>query len=169
LEPAYPLALTTSQHALIGETVEILGMTDHIMMETVKPLDQHAVSRMRGGNVPTVISIWAKAVRGATAETDLLKLVDFTERERKEIADARNDFIHGLFIGNYVSAGYVSPGYQTTSVVPFRSGKGPRQTSELEALRERAALVSCVVAHIDHRLKSNDPSPWLDRVKPLLT
>jgi hypothetical protein len=37
------------------------------------------------------------------------------EREIKEVAKDRNDFIHALFAGDYAAAGYMGPGYQTTS------------------------------------------------------
>jgi len=167
MEPALAPQLTKDQHVLLGELVEILGMTDGMMITTVHHFNPQAAAAMRGAFIPTFIRTWARAVRGSTVDADLLKLVVFVEKKMKEIADARNDFIHGLFVGDYVSAGYVNPGYQTTSAVAFRSGER-RQTNELPDLRERAALVSCVVAHIDHCIKSNDPSRWLDRVKPLL-
>ena len=47
MEPASPLQLTAEQHRLIGEMVEILGWTDHTMIETVERLDQQTADRMR--------------------------------------------------------------------------------------------------------------------------
>jgi hypothetical protein len=168
MEPAYSLMLTKDQHALVGEIVEILGITDHIMMETVKPLDPQAAEDMKGiVNVAKFVSPWANAVRGYTSVPDLLKLVDFAVQERIDIADTRNDFIHVLFVGNIFAPGYVEPGYQETSAIRFRTGK-PRSTNELPNLRARAAMLSCVVAHTGHCIKSSGPSAWLDRVRPLL-
>jgi hypothetical protein len=168
MEPAYPLALTKDQHVLIGEIVEILGITDQIMMETVKPLNQQAVDGMKGeSNAEKFVSPWAETVRGRTSEPDLFKLIDFAVKERVDIAETRHDFIHAQFVGNIFSPGYVNPGYQETSAIRFKTGKR-RSTNELPDLRERAAMLSCVVAHIGHCIKSSGPSPWLDRVRPLL-
>ena len=159
MEPAYPLVLTDQGHALVGEMVEILGLTDHVMIETVARLDQSAVDKMkRSTNVPYAVAIWAYAVKGwayaiggRTNSPDVSKLVDIAVRERKEIAEILNDFIHSLFTRDFVA------------------GK-TRTTSELQALRDRAATLSCLIEHIDHCAMDGDhgPSPWLERLRPLL-
>lgn len=168
MEPAYPLQLTKDQHVLIGEIVEILGQCDHIMIQTIIPLDQQAANEMKQSlNVKNLVSPWTNTIRSRTCSRDVLKLIDFTVRERKEIADARNDFIHALITGDYVAPGYVQPGYQATSAIRFKTGKA-RPTSQLQDLRDRAAMLSCAVAHIGHCINSSDPSPWFDRARSLL-
>jgi hypothetical protein len=147
MEPPYPLVLSDLGHTLIGETVEIIELADHIMIETVARLDQPAADRMkRSTDVKYSIAMWSYAVKGCNKSPDVAKLVDLAVRERKEIAENRNDFVHSLSTGHYVA----------------------RSISELEALRDRAATLSCLIAHIDHCLKSSDPSPWLETISPLL-
>jgi hypothetical protein len=145
MEPAYPLVLTDQGHALVGEMVEIIELADHTMIETVGRLDEPAADRMkRSTDVKYSIATWSYAVKGCNKSPDVAKLVDLAVRERKEIAENRNDFVHSLSTGGYAA----------------------RSISELEALRDRAASLSCLIAHIDHCMKSGDPSPWLERVRP---
>ena len=77
--------------------------------------------------------------------------------------------LYALFTGTFaVVLGHMAPGYQTTTVAGISTG-ATRSTSEIQELRDRAAMLSClVVAHIDHCMKSDDPSPWLDGVRSLL-
>jgi hypothetical protein len=64
MKPACPLALTTEQHTLIGETVEILGWTDHTMIETAERLDKQIADRMRRSTtVPHAVAHWAYAIK----------------------------------------------------------------------------------------------------------
>jgi hypothetical protein len=96
------------------------------------------------------------------------RLVDLAAKERNRIAIDRDDFIHALFTGKFAAVlGHMAPGYQTTKVAGISTG-ATRSASEIQELRDRAAMLSCLVAHIDHCMKSDDPSPWLDMVRPLL-
>lgn len=146
MEPAYPLVLTDLGHQLIGEIVEILELSDHIMVETVERLDPPAVERMkRFTDVNYSLAMWSYAVKGHVTSPDVKKLVDIAVREGKEIAGSRNDLVHSLSTGDYAA----------------------RSISELEALRDRAATLSCLIAHIDHCTMDDNrgPSPWLERLK----
>ena len=169
MEPASPLQLTAEQDRLIGEMVEILGWTDHTMIETAERLDQQTADRMRRSiTVPNAVAHWSYAIKNRqNIPSDMVRLIDIAATERKKIAEDRNDFIHALFTGTYAAPGYVAPGYQTTIATRIRT-EATRSTSEIQELRDRAATLSCLVAHIDHCMKSDDPSPWLDMVRSLL-
>src|ERR1700680_3611259 len=174
MEPAYPLVLTNQEHALIGELVEIMGLADDIMIRTVARLlnvDRPAANKIMGStNVRDNAAIWAHAIRNRINNPKVAAHVAIAEGEMKDIAEIRNDFIHALFTGDYAEPGYMAPGYQTTSATRIKSGK-TRPTSELQAARDRAATLSCLIAHIDHcTLQSGDrgPSPWLEKLGPLL-
>jgi hypothetical protein len=169
VNPASPLVLTTEQHALIGETVEILGWTDHTMIETAERLDKQIADRMRRSTtVPNAVAHWAYAIKNhQNIPSEIARLVDIADKERNKIAKDRNDFIHVLFAGDYAAPGVFQPGVQTTSAIRLRTGE-KRPTGELRELRDRAATLSCLIAHIDHCMKSSEPSPWRDTVRPLI-
>jgi hypothetical protein len=144
--------------------VEILGWTDHTMIETAERLDSSAADRMRRSTtVPTAVAYWSYAIKNRqNIPSELGRLVDLAAKERNRIAIDRDDFIHALFTGKFAAVlGHMAPGYQTTA-------GATRSTSEIQELRDRAAMLSCLVAHIDHCMKSDDPSPWLDMVRSLL-
>ena len=170
MEPASPLQLTAEQHRLIGEMVEILGWTDHTMIETAERLDSSAADRMRRSiTVPAAVAYWSYAIKNRqNIPSELGRLVDLAAKERNRIAIDRDEFIQALFTGAFaVVLGHMAPGYQTTTVAGISTG-ATRSTSEIQELRDRAATLSCLVAHIDHCMKSDDPSPWLDVVRSLL-
>lgn len=174
MEPATPLVLTTEQHAMIGELVEIMGQVDDIMIQTVGRLlnvDRAAAGKIMGSTrVEDNSAIWAHAIRNRISDTAIAELIAVAQKEIRDIAELRNDFIHALFTGDYAAPGYFEPGIQTTSATRIKSGK-TRSTSEIEAARNRAATLSCLVSHIDARMKAgggHGPSPWLERLGPLL-
>ena len=164
MEPASPLLLAAGKHRLLGEMAEILGWTDHAMIETAERLDSSAADRMRRSiTVPAAVAYWCYTIKNCrNTPSELGRLVDLAAKERNRIAIDRDEFIHALFTGKFaVVLGHLAPGYKTTT-------GATRSTSEIQELRDRAATLSCLVAHIDHCLKSDDPSPWLDMVRSLL-
>jgi len=171
MEPAIPLVLTQQEHALIGEMVEIVGQRDEIMIGTVTRLDQTAATKMKSEtNVVKFADIWANTIKNRISDTALLKLVDVARDKMKDVADIRNDFIHACFEEDYVEAGYVEPGYQTTSAKRIRTGL-KKPVSEIRDARHQAAKASCLVAHIDHCVEGSGrhgPSQWAKKIEPLL-
>jgi hypothetical protein len=87
------------------------------------------------------------------------------------VSDSRNDFIHAWFAPDYVEAGYVEPGYQTTSATRIKSGL-VRPVGDLTEARDRAAGLSCLMAHINYCIKKlsgcHGQSLWLERVEAFL-
>ncbi len=91
-------------------------------------------------------------------------------KEIEDFAKERNDFVHALFTGNYVSAGYASPGFQTTSARRSKTGR-LRPTTDLPVIRDRAARLSCLVAHVDYCIRqpaSATRSAWAQTVDEFL-
>ncbi len=167
MEPASPLLLAAGKHSLLGEIAEILGWTDHTMIETAERLDSSAADRMRRSfTVPAAVAYWSYAIKNRqNIPSELGGLVDLAAKERNRIARDRDEFIHALLTGQVaVVLGHMAPGYQTTTVAGISRG-ATRSTSEIQELRDRGAMLSCLVAHIDHCMKSDDPSPWLDVVR----
>jgi hypothetical protein len=175
MEPATPLVLTKDDHAFIGEIVEIMGQVDHTMVRTVGRLlsvDAAAAAKIMGSTrVADNSAIWAQVIRNrVTNQPEIAQLIAIAQGAISDMAELRNGFIHAIYSGDYVEAGYVKPGYQTTSAKRIKSGKR-RSTSELRGARDKAATLSCLVAHVDHLTKADGdraPSPWHERLAPLL-
>jgi hypothetical protein len=65
MEPAYPLALTQQDHALIGELAEIIGQIDSTMIETVAHLRNDPDARKKmGSGVASNLAVWGRDQKG---------------------------------------------------------------------------------------------------------
>ncbi len=85
-----------------------------------------------------------------------------------KIAQGRNDFVHAVF-------GWPGPDEDLgISRVPGKAGSGPviamrtrnrkmRPTSDLSLVRDEAARLSRMVAHVHWGLTGDEPSPWQDK------
>jgi len=155
MDPARPLVLTSEEHALLGELVEIMGLIESILAETAERFDPLAAANLRKATAKPQAALWAKVVRGQTSDPGLLAQINTAETEIEQVAEERNDFIHALFEGDYIDADYIEPGYQTTSAIRSKTGTS-RPVSDLEAIRHRAAALSCTLAQIDRAIS---PSP----------
>jgi hypothetical protein len=88
-----------------------------------------------------------KAIIGRVKDAQIAALLPDAEREIREVAEDRNDFVLALFEGDYVDAGYFEPGIQTTSARRSKTGKS-RSTDDLQGIRNRAAKLSCLIDQI---------------------
>jgi len=147
MKPARPLALTKDEHALLGELVEIMGLTEHMLIESVARVDAVAAGKIRKETATPQAALWAKAITGHAKNPKIAALIPVAQKELELVANERNDFIHALFTGDYAAPGYMAPGYQTTSATRSKTGKS-RPVSDLHAIRDRAAKLSCLIAQI---------------------
>jgi hypothetical protein len=143
---ARSLVLTKEEHALLGELVEIMGLIEHILAQSVAPFDSVAAGKIRQATAKPQAGIWANAIRGRAKDPTIAALIPVAEKEIEEVAKERNDFIHALFTNDYADD-YAQPGWQTTSATRSKTGK-TRPTSDLSAIRDRAAKLSCLIAQI---------------------
>jgi len=84
---------------------------------------------------------------GLVNNPQLAALLPAAEQEIREVAEDRNDFVHAVFEGDYVEAGYFEPGIQTTSARRSKTGKS-RSTGDLQGIRDRAAKLSRLIDQI---------------------
>jgi hypothetical protein len=146
MEPARPLVLTKEEHALLGELVEIMGLTEQMLIESAARFDAMAAGKIRQATATPQAALWAKAITGHAKDPKIAALIPVAQKELVAVADERNDFIHAIYTNDYVDD-YVEPGYQTTSVTRSKTGTS-RPTSDLQAIRDRAAKLSCQIAQI---------------------
>jgi hypothetical protein len=141
------LVLTRDEHAMLGELVEIMGLIESMLIKSAVRVDPVASRKIQNTAAGGLGRLWAKAISGRVSDAQIAALIPHAERELKEVAENRNDFVHALFEGDYVERGYVEPGYQATSARRSKTGK-TRPTSDLQSIRDRAATLSCLVEQI---------------------
>jgi hypothetical protein len=134
------------EHVLLGELVEMMGLTEAILVETADRFDPEAAAKIRKSTMqPHKAALWAKVAKGQTNDPKILAQIDAAKTEIEEVAKERNDFIHALFEGDYAAPGYMEPGYQENSAIRIKTGRR-RAVSDSPAIRDRAAALSCQVA-----------------------
>ncbi|MFC3324290.1 hypothetical protein [Mesorhizobium cantuariense] len=186
MEPAFKLLLSDDQHAVLGELTAILGQVDEILIRTVAKLlnvQRGTANRIMGSTkVSDNAGIWAEVIRAKTTDEDTLWLVTHTLAEIQIVSAARNDFIHawfqivqrgGAWADGVWKAGVWRDGvWGDKAVLEARRVKSdkPRPVSDLQAVRDQSARLSCLVAHIWHLLTQEPAieSPWLERLAPTL-
>jgi hypothetical protein len=147
MKPARPLVLTKEEHALLGELAEIMGLIKHMLGESAARFDPAASEEIRQlATGRRQATLWANAIRSRVNDPKIAALIPIVEKEIEDMAEERNDFIHALYTNDYVDD-YVEPGFQTTSVTRSKTGK-TRPSSDLQAIRDHAAKLSCLIAQI---------------------
>jgi hypothetical protein len=146
------LVLTKEQHTMLGELVEIMGLIESMLIKSAERVDPAASKKIRKATGGGLGRLWAKAIIGHVSDPQIKALIPEAKRKIKEIAEDRNDFVHALFEGDYVERGYVEPGYQTTSATRSRTDE-KRPTGDLHSIRDRAALLCCLVEQISNAVK----------------
>lgn len=183
--PAYSIPLTENDLILLGELTVILGQIDEEMVRTVSGLvmsDRPTAAKIMGSTaIANNSSIWAALIGIRSSDLDLLWLVDHAEKEIAEVSKGRNDFIHAFYREKLSFGGFIHTtsnelvelrpeSSKDTHAMRVRNSQN-RPISELPPLKERAARLSCLIAHIGHCLSPdaiNHPSPWLGRLAPTL-
>ena len=197
MDPAYQIVLSDAQLAILGEITVILGQVDEEMIRTVSGLinADRATTQvvMSSTRMETNSDIWSRLIGQRTKDLDILWAVAHAVTEFNPVQGGRNDFIHADFAvelpvtlpggaatlsiershetyrrpnGERVVMGFQGP----VVAKRIRSGK-KTPIAELQALRDRAARLSCLVAHIGwavspHGQGKLHTSPWRDRLVP---
>lgn len=182
---------------MLGELTAILGQVDDEMLGTVKELldvsYRTAATIMGSTKSETNAEIWKRVITEKIDAEKILPLLQHVKIESKAIAEGRNNFIHAVFeevhevkdgppeLGGSIVMRGISPrprrlNNPDTKARKVRTG-AYSDVSELPALRDRAANLSCYVAHIRLVVRElagferGDPerlTPWRDRLSPPL-
>ena len=181
MKPAYGMPLSKDQLALLGELTVIMGQSEDDMVALVAGLvhcDRGTASKIMGStNARTNSDIWATLIGERTNDARLLELVKHACAEMAAVQSGRNGFVHADFraafqFGNsWVTVrGGEDAEYEGAEVIATRIRDVKKRThvAELRSLRDRAARLSCLVAHITYCLAPHgrdhpDKSPWLER------
>ena len=179
MEPAFSLVMDDARHAKLGELTVILGQVDEILIRTVQnllKLDRQAANLVMGSSkVADNAGIWSEVIRNHTKDPDLLWLVTHALSEINAVSADRNDFVHawyerslGAWGGRFL--GWASGVWGGGRIVSRRvRNTKHRLVVEIDGVRDRAARLSCLAAHIDHLIQGkSEPSPWLERLAPSL-
>jgi hypothetical protein len=184
MDPAYQIPLPPKDLALLGELTAIMGQIDEEMTALVAILlqvDRDAANVIMGSSkVADNAAIWTNVIRNRSENEDLLWLVEHANSEIGKVSEGRNDFIHAVFENLLMPApvlydsrgfGFTQGGFRTIDVEARRVRKKKRRSvTELQSVRDQAARLSCLVAHITHLACGfpADSSAWLERLGPTL-
>jgi hypothetical protein len=184
--PAYSIPLTEKDLILLGELTVILGMVDEEMVVAVSGLiqaDRPTTAKIMGSTqIANNAAIWASLINLRCSNIDILWLVDHAQKEIAAVSAGRNDFIHAFYRERLPSGAYTYSSSnemvelrpetsENTHAMRVRNSQN-RPVSELATLHERAARLSCLVAHIGYKLaphgEGREHTPWLGRLLPTL-
>lgn len=186
MEPAYSIPLTDKDLATLGELTVILGQIDEEMVQCVSGLVQSnrdtAAKIMGSTQISNNAAIWQALIGQRTKDVDVLWLVAHAVQEIGIVSGGRNDFIHAFFMEasphgyfTYSSSNEFAEIRPETSAATYAKRIRNSKTThiaELVTLREKAARLSCLVAHLTQILTSPGDEPWLtpwrDRLLPTL-
>jgi hypothetical protein len=173
MDPAYEIHLNEQELAQLGKLTSILGQVDDLLIQTVERLlsvNRDAANKIMGSSkIGDNVAIWTNVINNRTSDEDVLWFIEIASKEIEVISCARNDFIHGIFSNVLQMAdGFSVPSYPTVAR-RVRNTKF-RPMSELPSVIDKAARISCLVAHIDHLIAGNPASgsAWLQRLGPTL-
>jgi len=180
MDPAYHIDLTSDQLALLGEIAAIIGLIDEEMTATVGTLlkvDRLAANVILGSSkMADNFAIWSAVIRNRVSDEDTLWLVKHVGNQMDTVSAGRNDFIHAVFGRPVVTYGGEVVTYrgQALTYGPPEARRvrkvKTRPLDDLPKVRDQAAYLSCLVAHVCHLAlgKAADASPWLERLAPSL-
>jgi hypothetical protein len=173
MEPAYHIPLSKDEFALLGELTAIIGLVDEEMTVLVQELlgvERGAANVVMGSTkISDNTAIWASIIAENTSDEDLLWLVKHADIEVQKVSEGRNDFVHAIFEmkeGPFDSSVFDPAVFHVSETVARRVRRvNERPVCDLKDVRDRAARLSCLVAHISHLVR-NEPSPWQDKLDP---
>jgi len=188
MQPAFTILLNAEQCQHLGELTIILGQVDELMVRTITDMldvpRETANVIMGSSKVADNSTIWSKLIRDRYTDPDLLRYVDFALKEIQEVSAGRNDFIHAYFaLASLSGSGpliempgglheYAPHPDNASKPIAVRIKTGKRTAiAGIKPLRDRAAHLSCLVAHIWDQTSrpayaKSRPS-WLGRLDPL--
>lgn len=183
MNPAYQIPLTPAQLQCLGELTAIIGQVDEEMTRCVSGLiraDRPTTNLVLGSSkVADNSSIWAAFIRlRKKDDEDLLWLVEHALKEIEAVSRDRNDFVHAFFQhGNVMMVHAVevdeTHAHIYADVEPAYARRvrnmKRRELDELPGVRDRAARLSCLIAHITWRVGHGSwLSPWHETLSPTL-
>jgi hypothetical protein len=188
MHQAYSIPLTDADFIALGKLTAIIGQIDEEMVQTVCRIlkIKREVGNAIMGSTKTATNgtIWKYLIEHATDDLDLRWLAKHAFDEMGAVSKGRNDFIHAAFYEALETGGYIYSTSNEYVELPPESSEMTRAhrvrigartpISELPSLIERAARLSCLVAHLawtivnPHPGRGDGRSPWLDRLGPTL-
>lgn len=183
--PAYAIPLNAEGLATLGEIVVILGQIEEEMVLAVSgllKLDRPTTEKVMGSTkMADKSAIWSALIDFHKPDDhDLLAWVDYANTQMQVSSTSRNDFVHanwwhriegrhpddGSIFEMFLRGGTHLPG-QPAAARRISKHVSVRKGEEMESVRDHAAELSCVMAHITHVVSHADEpplSPWRNRL-----
>jgi len=179
--PAYHITLTAPQKRIITEIAAIQSQIDWLMRVTVRRLldvSAETASEIMGSTATrTNAKIWLSVVTEKHPSAEAKEWASYANHMLIELSSVRNDYLHTLFgmHANYAplpNQVVFAVGHRRATHLHLRQQKALRVSnqklvdlSRLRPIRDSAARLSCVFAHIDFLVsEKTEHSPWRRRL-----
>lgn len=187
IKPAYHISLSAPQKRLIGELAALQSQCEWLMQLAVRRLLGLSMDTVRvlmgSTSIAANANIFISVVREKAVDPEVRAWAEYAFAQIEDLARSRNDFLHTLYgirppeegseVDVLFAYGHRSDPFskdpdlrvgirvRSHSVVPL---------SQLKDIRDRAAYLTIVFAHVDWLAspETNGPSPWLRRLKSKL-
>jgi hypothetical protein len=176
IEPAYHIPLGASELNLVGEIAAINGQIEYLLGHVVNLLlgisHEAMLAVMHSSSIKNNTYIFVTVARAKCRDPELLRIAEDVFTRMEALSKGRNDFIHAIYASDAagtaftLTAGIARPVVTDTVAVKTGSYK-KRSITELQAVRDEAAKISCALAHFERCILLNQPgtaqTPWLGK------
>jgi hypothetical protein len=175
MQPAYHIPLNDADLRTIGELAAIQAQVEYFMQHVVRTLLQLShdatLTVMGSTSIRINAEVFIALAREKCSDQNLLKTAEYIFEAVESLSKGRSDFLHALYAipSNHEKGGFMLSGgigKPLGEAAAYRT-KNFKKTdlSELRNVRDKAAQVSCALAHLDWRLMggAEQDSPWLGR------
>lgn len=180
MRAAFQIPVSAETLQTIGELCAIQGQIEWCFQNTVRNLleieQPTGLAIMGSTSIGANAEIWIRVVREKIADKQAVQFAELAYKEISILAQGRNDFVHAVYGSPKGEPGewFLRPDLERLSpavgAVAVRvRNRSVKETSTLNEVRDKAALTSLLVAHVNWiAFEGDGPSPWLDRLAPLL-
>jgi hypothetical protein len=170
LNPGWNIPLSDEEFKLIGQLCAIQGQVEHLMKFVVASLLDVTMDVcdhiMVSTGIMTNAQIWSDVVAAKAQKQWMIDTAKLAFSDICAIAEGRNDFVHAVFGWEasdeiYGVSAHSSPTVGPKIAIRLRSRRR-RPVSDLPGVRDEAARLSRMVAHVHWGLTGDEPTPWQD-------
>ena len=182
MTPAFHIFLTAAEKRLVADIAAIQSQVEWLMRLTVQHLlsvsPETAQNIMGSTNIGSTSSVWRDVIRDKCEDDAVKQWAEFAFAQMSDMAKGRNDYLHTLYGLDTDQAPHGRVSFMFSHEVSRKNMKEPRRAirvktsadapiADLKAVRDRAAYLSRVLAHIERSVSPHCrdmPSPWPRRL-----
>ncbi len=180
-DPAFHIPLKDKELKLVGEIAAIHGQIEYLLGHCVCFMtgisNDAMLAVMHSASLKINAHIFVEVARTKVATQGLRDLAENIFARMEALSKGRNDFIHAIYASDAVGPSFmlfIGPADQIPTpegnpsigeAVAVKTGSyRKRSVSDLRAIRDEAAKISCALAHFERCAMTGQdviaPTPW---------